>query len=368
MLFAICAILWPKGESAVNKSGIVRNALTMLLTLLAVFALVLVLQQFIATERLIPMLFVLGVFIVSLTTTGYLWGILASLLGVLLVNYAFMFPYYAIDLLTPINLATAVVMLIVSIMTSTLTTQISVQQSEKAAAERERLRANLLRAISHDLRTPLTSISGACSVLYDHLDSLPKERQLELLADMRRESDGLIRMVENLLSVTRIDDKRLMVHKTPIVLEELIDAVLVKFYKHCPGQKVDVSIPETFVSIPMDALLIEQVLINMLENAVVHAHGMTCLALSVTLADHQAHFAVTDNGCGIPKNRLDNLFSGYLDRDQAVSDGARRGMGIGLFVCAAIIRAHGSELHALNLPEGGASFRFALDMEENDEQ
>lgn len=87
----------------------------------------------------------LGVFLVSLRTEGCLWGVIASLLGVLLVNYAFMFPYYAIDLLTPVNMATAVVILIVSVMTSTLTTQISIQQQEKAAAEQERLRANLLR-------------------------------------------------------------------------------------------------------------------------------------------------------------------------------------------------------------------------------
>ena len=122
---------------------ILRDAFVTLATLAAVFALVLVMQRFFKVDRLIPMLFVLGVFVVSRSTEGYLWGIAASLLGVLLVNYAFMFPYYAIDLLSPVNMATAVVMLIVSVMTSTLTTQISVQQAEKAAAEREKLRANL---------------------------------------------------------------------------------------------------------------------------------------------------------------------------------------------------------------------------------
>ena len=350
------------------KRSFVRDGLITFGTLVLVFVLVLILQQFFAVTRLIPMLFVLGVFLVALNTQGYFWGIAASLLGVLAVNYAFMFPYYAIDLLTPVNMATAVVMLIVSIMTSTLTTQISIQQEVKANAERERMRANLLRAISHDLRTPLTSIYGVCSVLMENDDSIERAKRLELLGDMRKDADWLIRMVENLLAVTRIDEKRMLVRKTPTVLEELIDAVLVKFHNHYPGQAVQLSLPDEFASIPMDAMLIEQVLINLLENAVIHAEGMQTLSLSVSLSDGKACFCVSDDGCGIPKERLAGLFTGYLDRDQTVSDGQRKGMGIGLFVCAAIIRAHGGEITASILPGGGAAFRFALDTEEDNEQ
>ena len=345
-----------------------RDGCIMLATLAAVFALVLLMQQFFKVDRLIPMLFVLGVFVVSRSTEGYFWGIAASLIGVLLVNYAFMFPYYAIDLLTPVNLATALGMLVVSVMTSTLTTKLSIQQQEKAAAERERMRANLLRAISHDLRTPLTSIYGSCSVLLENGQSFSEERQQALLHDMQKDAEWLIRMVENLLSVTRIDEKRLQIAKVPTVLEELIDSVLVKFYKHYPDQQVEVIIPDEFVSIPMDAVLIEQVLMNLLENAVVHARGMQRLCLSVSLEKNKACFSVTDDGCGIAPQRLTSLFTGYLDRDQEVSDGKRTGMGIGLFVCAAIVRAHGGEIHAANLPKGGAVFRFMLDMEENNEQ
>lgn len=338
-----------------------------LFILAAVFLLVLGMERFFEADRLIPMLFVLGVFLVSLRTEGYLWGVIASLLGVLLVNYAFMFPYYAFDLITPLNLATAVVMLVVAIMTSTLTTKLSLQQQAKAEAERERMRANLLRAISHDLRTPLTSIYGACSVLLENRKTLAEEKQLSLLDDIRKDADWLIRMVENLLSVTRIDEKRLYVSKTPTVLEELIDSVLVKFHKHYPDQQVEVSIPDEFVSIPMDAMLIEQVLINILENAVVHARGMTKLQLEVEQREGKAHFTIRDDGCGIPHNRMPRLFNEYLERDGEMSDSARTGMGIGLFVCAAIVRAHGGTIHAQNLPEGGAAFRFVLDMEENDE-
>ena len=352
-----------------NKRRVLRDAVLSVAVLAAVFALAVLLQIFFDADKLVPMLFVLGAFIVSLHTSGYFWGIAASLLGVLAVNYAFMFPYYAIDLITPVNLATALVMLIVSVMTSTLTKQISIQQEIKANAERERMRANLLRAVSHDLRTPLTSIYGTCSLIVENFDSIEKEKQLELMDGMRKDADWLIRMVENLLSVTRLDDKTRMVTKVPTVLEELIDSVLVKFYKHYPEQNVEVQIPDEFLSIPMDAMLIEQVLINLLENAVVHAKGMTKVRLDVTVENgSKACFCVSDDGCGIAKEKMSGLLTGCSDREQDGSDGKRTGMGIGLLVCATIIKAHGGQIQAYNLPEGGAAFSFVLDMEEQNEQ
>ena len=161
----------------------------------------------------------------------------------------------------------------------------------------------------------------------------------------------------------------MMVSKPPTVLEELIDSVIIKFRKHYPGQEVELLLPDEFVSIPMDAMLIEQVLINILENAVIHAENMTRLCLSVTLQNSKAHFKISDDGCGIPKEQLEHLFAGHMECGQTVSDGQRKGMGIGLYICAAIVRAHGGEISARNLPSGGAAFYFALDMEEdNDEQ
>ena len=320
-------------------------------------------QEIIDTKTLIPMIFVLGVFLISLKTQGYFWGITASLLSVLAVNYAFTYPYYAFDLISPECVASACVMLVVAILTGTLTTQVKQEQVIKAESDRERMRANLLRAVSHDLRTPLTTIYGSSSAIMENYDSLSKEQQLKLLGEMRQDSEWLIRMVENLLSVTRIDGGSVQLTKRPTVLEELIDAVLVKFRKRCPNQAVEVEIPEDFVTIPMDAMLIEQVLINILENAVDHAEGMTKLTLTVTTEENRAVFCVSDDGCGIPADRIDKIFTGYLDRDTVPADGSRSNMGIGLSVCAAIIKAHGGEIHAKNNPSGGASFSFALKLE-----
>ena len=341
----------------------IKDALFTIITLLLLLFLNIWMQDIFDTKTLIPMIFVLGVFLISLKTQGYFWGITASLLSVLAVNYAFTYPYYAFDLISPECLASAFVMLVVAILTGTLPTQIKHQEKIKAETEREHMRANLLRAVSHDLRTPLTTIYGSCSAVMENYDSLSKEQQLKLLGEMQKDSEWLIRMVENLLSVTRIDGGKVQLTKSPTVLEELIDAVLIKFRKRCPNQTVEVEIPEEFISIPMDAMLIEQVLINILENAVDHATGMTKLKLTVTTENNFAFFCISDNGCGIPADRLDKLFTGYLDQDSAPADGSRSNMGIGLSVCAAIIKAHGSEIHAENNPSGGASFSFALELE-----
>ena len=172
-------------------------------------------------------------------------------------------------------------------------------------------------------------------------------------------------MVENLLSVTRIDGAKVEVVKTPTVLDELIDSVLMKFSKKHPNQKVITQIPDEFVDIPMDSLLIEQVLLNLLENAVFHAKGMTELTLSVSLVGDKAVFEVADNGCGIEKELLPHLFEGYLTRDQEEISDQRRNMGIGLSVCMSIVQAHGGTMRAENRKKGGALLQFSLPLEEN---
>ncbi len=324
----------------------------------------LVTNRIFQTDASVPMVFVLGVFLISVITKGYLWGITASLLSMLAVNFAFTFPYFEFNFTMPENLFSAVVMLVVAIVTGALTTKLKYAEKLKADSEREKMRANLLRAVSHDLRTPLTTIYGSSSTLLDNFDRLSQEDRRNLLRGIRDDAQWLVGMVENLLSVTRLDEGELRLNKTDTVLEELIDAVLVKFHKRCPEQHVDVTIPEDFISIPMDAVLIEQVLTNLLENAVIHAQGMTRLELKVRLEGCQVAFIVRDDGCGIRPDRLGELFTGYLGSSDRQGDAARRNMGIGLSVCATIIKAHGGRICARNRTEGGAEFTFTMDMEE----
>ena len=190
-----------------------------------------------------------------------------------------------------------------------------------------------------------------------------------MLRGIQEDSQWLVRMVENLLSVTRFDtgDVKLALEPTP--LDELVDSVIVKFRKRYPDHKVTLSLPEELVIIPMDPMLIEQVLINTLENAVQHGGNVTKLVLCVTLSGDQAVFRIEDNGRGIDMEKLPHIVSGIYVSQSEPADHAKRNIGIGLSVCNTIIRAHGSQIHAANRPEGGAVFYFSLKTEDmSDEQ
>ena len=348
-----------------GKKPILSDGIFTLCVLLCNLILSMLLNSRFQTEATTPMLFVLGVFLISWRTQGHLWGFLASLAGVFAVNWVFTYPYWQLNLFSPECITSAVVMLIVSFVTGALTTDLKHQEKLKSEAEGERMRGNLLRAVSHDLRTPLTSIYGACCAMLENYDELPKETHLKLLSDIRSDAHWLNRMVENLLSVTRVDAGQVQLSLQSTVLDELIDALLVKFHKHYPQQQVEVQIPDDFICIPMDPMLIEQVLMNLLENAVFHAKDMTRLWLRVNCKENQAIFTIADNGCGISPERMEHLFTGMLGSN-APTDTSRSSMGIGLSVCRTIIQAHGSDITVQDRPGGGTMFSFALEMEEND--
>ena len=305
------------GEIAMKSNQRQKDILFSVIVFCCAFAVNLLIQKLFTTQTLVPMIFVFGVFLISLKTHGYCYGITSAIVSVFAVNFAFTYPYYVFDFFVEESILSAVIMMVVAVSTSTLNIRIRDQEKLRSENEKERMRGNLLRAISHDLRTPLTSIYGSSSTLISKYDALPKEQQLKLLGEIQEDSEWLIRMVENLLSVTRIDGAKVEVVKTPTVLDELIDSVLMKFSKKHPNQKVITQIPEEFVDIPMDSLLIEQVLLNLLENAVFHAKGMTELTLSVSLVGDKAVFEVSDNGCGLPEDALQKIFTGSYEKSAA---------------------------------------------------
>lgn len=345
-----------------------RNSLITAAALVCAFGLSLLFQYIFQVQEHITTVFVFAVFLVSLLTEGYLYGVLAAFLGTVAVNYAFTFPYFAINFTIPVNLISGIVMIAIAVFTSALTTKLKQHEATKAESEKERMRANLLRAVSHDLRTPLTTIYGSSTTLLENSDAMTEQQKIKIVNGIKEDSEWLVRMVENLLSITRIDSGQVKIIKTPTVLEELIDSVILKFRKRYPTQRVKLELPNDVVIIPMDAILIEQVMVNILENAVQHAEGMTLLELRVFTIDNKAVFEIRDNGCGINPRRLETLFTGYDTSEHEIADSQKKNAGIGLSVCATIIKAHGGSIKAENLKAGGAVFRFALDTEEiNDE-
>ncbi len=330
------------------------------------FGLCFTLQHIFNNNAFASAIFVLGAFLISVITPGYIYGIISALISVLAVNFAFDFPFFKFDFTITENIVSAIILLIVTLITCSLTTKVKHHEAVKAERDIEKMRANLLRAVSHDLRTPLTTIYSSSSALYENYDSFSDEQRKNMLCGISEDSQWLYRMVENLLSITKLDSGNVKIIKTETVLDELVDSVLLKFAKRYPEQAVEVDIPDEFIYVPMDALLIEQVILNILENAVQHAFGMTSLTLRIILTQNKAIFEIKDNGCGIPEQKLKNIFSGVYTTEPDMADGRKNNAGIGLSVCASIIKAHGGDIKAINTKGGGCVFSFALDLEDKD--
>ncbi len=322
-------------------------------------------RQIAESDTHVPLIFVLAVLCISRFTHGYLYGIVSSLAAVVAVNYAFTYPYFKLDFSLTGYPLTFIVMLTVAVIVSTLTTQIKEQEQIRLEIDREKMRFNLLRSISHDIRTPLTSIAGSAAAIIDNRDVLSEEEKLTLTKDIRSEAEWLNQIVENILSITRVGDSTANLVKSQELAEEVTGSAVQKFRKRHPGVEVRVEIPPEPLLVPMDAILLEQVFVNLLDNAVTHGQTTTRILIRLDSTRDHAVFTISDNGCGIPEDVLPHLFDGTLPLSKKKSDSGKN-MRIGLSVCMAILQAHDGELTARNLPEGGAEFRFTLPLEETE--
>ena len=303
-------------------------------------------------ETYVPLVYVLCVLLVSLLTDGYLCGTVVSVLSVFAVNYVFTYPYMNFNFTLSGYPLTFLTMLAVSLTVNTLTATLKRQERIRMEAESERMRANLLRAISHDLRTPLTAISGSAVTLLEN-ENLPDWQKKQLLGSINADDEWLIRMVENLLSVTRICLESAHVEKQDEVAEEVIFSAISMFKAHFPGVKVTPNLPESVLLVPMDPVLIEQVLTNLLENSARHG-GAGEITVSLARQGSVAVFTVEDNGTGIVREKLPHLFDGIGFLPEKNGVGGRSQMGIGLSVCLSIVKAHGGSMSARNTGAGTA--------------
>lgn len=341
-----------------------RNWTISLLILAGAFVLCTYLKHLSTNDVHVPLIFVLAVLLISLTTDGYFYGVLASLASVIGVNWAFTYPYMKINFSIAGYPMTFLVMLAVSIVISTLSTRVHEHEKLRHETQQAELRANLLRSISHDLRTPLTSIIGSISTVLDSGDGIDESQCTELLSDAKDDAEWLVRMVENLLSITRISSTEdASIAKKPELLEEVIGDCCGKFKKRNPDIELDIKVPDEPVTVYIDAMLIEQVIMNLMDNSVHHGLTTSKVFVHVTTDDCNAVISVSDNGSGIDPNIIDDIFKDQLDPVDS-----NRFRGIGLAVCKTIVTAHGGEIRASNLPEGGAKFEFTLPMEDEENE
>lgn len=309
------------------------------------------------------MIFLFAVFLVSRFTEGYFYGTLASVISIVLVNFFFTEPILRLNFTMAGYPLTIGCMLVVAITTGALTTQTKRQNEVKLSAEKEKMRGNLLRAVSHDIRTPLTSIMGASSALLDNTGEITSSEQNKLVHGIHEEAQWLLRIVENLLSVTRIDEEhKADIQKTEEAAEEILAEAVAKFRKRYPDMDVKVKVPADYIQVSVDPLLIEQVLINLMENVVHHAGNVSCIIVELKKESGMAVYEVADDGNGIKEDVLPHIFSESFYHNYEEGGDKRRNMGIGLSVCQTIVKVHGGMMAAENKkkPEHGAVFRFTL--------
>lgn len=232
----------------------------------------------------------------------------------------------------------------------------------KETTVKERYRSNLLRAISHDLRTPLSGIMGTSEMIMD------MKRQdcetFELVKGIYEEASWLYLLVENILSLTKVQEGQLVIHKQLEALEEVIGSAVYHVTKNQKNHHIQVHVPEQVLMVPMDAQLIQQVLINLLNNAMKHTLENQPICINAYQKNKNAYLEVEDYGKGLKTQDPDQIFEMFYTNNTVLSDGSK-GIGLGLTICKAIIEAHGGTIEAKNCKlHSGAKFIIRLPMEE----
>ena len=321
----------------------------------------------------VALIYILTIIMISYHTDKYRYGIISGIVSVFFINYLFTYPFGQFSFAVSGYPFTFMVMYFISILTSATTFRMKdqarkINEAEKflAEAEKEKLRANLLRAVSHDLRTPLTSMIGASSSYLENEAALPPKEKRELVSEIYEDANWLLHMVENLLSITRITDGGANVlKKTPEAAEEVLFDAVSTSRKRYPDLQIKTVIPDEFVTAPMDPLLIKQVLLNLIENAYFHARSTKPLECTLSSTEDAIKFCIRDYGTGIAPDRLSGIFDAVPSAPSSAAStvDTRKGMGIGLSICKAIVNAHNGEITAQNHAEG-AEFRFTIPKEE----
>ena len=236
---------------------------------------------------------------------------------------------------------------------------LSEKETEKLKVQNERLKANLLRGISHDLRTPLTSISGNASVLLQSGDELDISTRRQLQQDIYDDSKWLINLVENLLSISRVQEGNVSLNCTNEVLDDIIDEALQHIDRHISEHSLEVKKSDDMLLVNVDPHLIVQVIINLIDNAIKYSGIGSTICLSSEKKDGQIVVSVSDNGPGISDDEKNRVFEMFYNGKKSVED-SRKSMGLGLALCRSIVEAHGGVIEADSNESGGVVFRFTL--------
>jgi two-component system sensor histidine kinase KdpD len=226
--------------------------------------------------------------------------------------------------------------------------------------DREQLRNALLSSVSHDLRTPLGGILGAASTLLESEDRLGPAERKDLVETIHTAADQLQRLVTNLLDVTRLESGVVEVKKEWIPMEELVGMSLERLTRILGAREINVEIPPKLPLVPMDPILMEQVLVNLLENASKFSPADQPIEIRAWATERAVTLTISDHGHGLPEGLEEKIFDKLV---KAENPHGRPGAGLGLTICKGIVEAHGGWIQGSNRPQGGAQFLVSLPLE-----
>ena len=373
-----------KGSNTIFKY--IKEALfTVLILFIAWFISTLLLPNT-GVENNSALIFVLAVTIISMITDGYVFGVLASFASAIIINCFFMAPYGAFNFSLngyPVAIVSTVT---VAIVVCALTAQ--VKQHAKAAEQRERrtkelyaqntmlereksameintakaeIRSNILMSVSHDLRSPITAIQGASSIILEQNTPEHYEANVELLRDINEQAKWMSVMVENIISVAKLgSDLSGSLHLHPEVPDEIIESCVARSQRLFPDTKIKLHLTEDVVLVKAEPVLISQVLQNLIQNAMRHSETKQPIEIVTELVPEGYKFIVRDHGIGLPEDIFRHINEGGTILMDHNLNGDSRNRGIGISACQSILKAHGSRLYASETEGGGTELSFCL--------
>jgi len=328
------------------------------------------------TDSNIIMLYIIAVLVISILTSKIYYCLGSSIVGVLVFNYLFTYPEFSFsahDAGYPVTFLTMFITALIAgtlankLKRNTLIAEQNAREKEEAAllAQNEQLRANMLRTISHDLRTPLTSISGNASTLISGGTALDETARQQIYTDIFSESMWLIEMVENLLYATRIEDGRMQLNISVEILDDIVQEAVRHTERTHPMRNIIVDMYDEIIPVMADANLIVQVIVNLMDNAVKYSDEDSDVTVSVHLENEYAVISVSDHGTGISDEEKEKVFDMFYTGGSRSSD-SRRSLGLGLALCRSIITSHSGSVYVSDNIPNGTIVSFTLPIGEVD--
>ena len=357
------------------KNDWLRGAGVVLAATLVTFAL----RAMGVSRECLLMVYIVGVLCCAAITHGYRYSVAAALVSMMLFNYIYTQPLRTFAIGSRSDAMLLAFFLITAFISAGMTSRFlqalrKSQENEQRAeqllkekegarleAEQAQLKSSLLRSIGHDLRTPLTGIQCGSSYIAEHSDTMSPSDVSKMAADIGDQVSWLITLVENILYMTRIDNEKLEVNRQP----EVVDDVMHEAVAHVPALRerpFRLFLPEQVETVPMDGKMIVQVLVNLLDNAVKHTPVGCPISLSARRLGDRIQFRVEDGGPGVPEGQRTQIFGSFVTSGKVGADG-RKGMGLGLAICHAVVQAHGGTIDVGTSSLGGAQFTFTLSTE-----